>query len=667
MPAVAAKPAQKEPFAKLPEPMPAQPGREAVGSHPTLGGAGAALAGLHAGPGSSLTGAQVRHGAEQAESAARSKGGAEAQQAAKAGAVAGAAKESNNQTAQRVAPAVEAAARGESVSEQVRHVDGPVKMSAADAVALRSQKYAEQSANAGVGDPSMRDRIRAANEPGAGYVSPFVGIGISGIRNVESDAQQIDSQINGDTQGHGYAAYAPSPTIAAPGWLPNMGGFRDNVQSTLNNVSSGLDAINDVAAVTQYAAAADLAVRIERNPQGGSSVAIDWAALGRMQVSADLNIPGAEQHIQYQTPAQVAQGGYDSVMAEIQARNGNPQDRSQFISLTGHSGGGQSSFYTALRLASDGYTNISLVGVDMAMTPHQRQVLEAMGVQVTNITSNNQGAPDPDGQPTSTNSEIGEVIRLGMGGGQNYYDFNVQRQSDTDLAGRHNITGDANVETTVRFAQYLDSIGQHGNTSPELYQQFLNDTNQQGNRSGDRTASADLLSRVQDNRQKPSTPETGSAMTFPQMLLSVMTPQGATGVANSFGGQIRNEFDLAGDNAANWIRQQGIWGTGWIADGANAFIDNIGNGIGNKIDEVGQWAGENSAEAIRWMQATGIDTSHVAGLEGMNGTNPSVTRSWAGLLSQPGTPEAAQIQRVPIVTPPPSNGNTSAPSQMYAE
>lgn len=47
------------------------------------------------------------------------------------------------------------------------------------------------------------------------------------------------------------AAYAPSPTISAPGWLPNMGGFRDKVQSTLNNVSSGLDAINDVAAATQ--------------------------------------------------------------------------------------------------------------------------------------------------------------------------------------------------------------------------------------------------------------------------------------------------------------------------------------------------------------------------------------------------------------------------------
>ncbi len=119
-----------------------------------------------------------------------------------------------------------------------------------------------------------------------------------------------------------------------------------------------------------------------------------------------------------------------------------------------------------------------------------------------------------------------------MGGGQNYYDFNVQRQSDTDLAGRHNITGDANVETTVRFAQYLDSIGQHGNTSPELYQQVSKRHQPaSGNRSGDRTASADLLSRVQDNRQKPSTPETGSPMTFPQMLLSVMTPQEATGVA----------------------------------------------------------------------------------------------------------------------------------------
>src|SRR5262249_21758573 len=134
-----------------------------------------------------------------------------------------------------------------------------------------------------------------------------------------------------------------------------------DVKSPTGWGASNIDTANDVAAVTQYAAAADLGVKLTPNPNGSKTVSIDWAALSKMQISADLGVLGGK--IKYDNPTAVANNGYEAVMAEIAQRKGDPNDKSQFISLTGHSGGGQSSFYTALKLASEGYKNISLVGV----------------------------------------------------------------------------------------------------------------------------------------------------------------------------------------------------------------------------------------------------------------------------------------------------------------
>ena len=506
-------------------------------------------------------------------------------QAAEAGALAGVAKQAKGPVGHLAEP-LAAAARGESVAAQAEKMSGAVKMPAVTALAVAGELAPTNGATA-------RTAIQQANvDPKSGYQSPFVSIGLSGIRNNQSEAEGIARNVAGDQTPHGYAAYGSNGNSYQSDLNGQQPGINSpGTKSPTGPLADGLDAVNDVAAVTQYAAAAQLGITLTPKAGGtGKQVQIDWAALSKMEVSADLGALGGK--IKYDNPAQVANNGYQAVMAEIAQRGGKPEDKAQMISLTGHSGGGQSSFYTALKLASDGYKNISLVGVDMAMTPHEREVLETLGVKVTNITSNNK-----DAKGNQSTSEVGDVIRTGMGGGQNFYDLNVQRQNQVGAVERHDINNDANVITTVRYAQYLDSIGQHGKYSPQMYEQFLKDTGGKGNQAAGSTADADLLSKVTDQRQLPgpdanSTKIGGGASTI-ETVVNLLGGKPVSQAISGVGQTIHNGFDKAGDFAKSMfglIPKAGGFLGGLFHQGMDLLgggINAAGNLLGSGLDKVG--------------------------------------------------------------------------------
>src|SRR5262249_31114381 len=130
----------------------------------------------------------------------------------------------------------------------------------------------------------------------------------------------------------------------------------------------------------------------------------------------------------------------------------DPKLAQEFISITGHSGGGQSSFYTAIELYERGFRNISVVGCDMAITPHERDVLTKLGIQVTNITGH-QGSKD-----NHVNSPVGEGIRVGMGGDLNYYDANIDRGQGENATAMHSVTNNDRMTLMLRYSAWLDSV-----------------------------------------------------------------------------------------------------------------------------------------------------------------------------------------------------------------
>ena len=249
-----------------------------------------------------------------------------------------------------------------------------------------------------------------------------------------------------------------------------------------------------------------------------------------------------------------------------------------------------------------------------------------------------------------------------MGGGENYYDLSVQRQTDPGAVGRHDITNDANVVSMVRFAQYLDSVGQHGNYSPEMYAQFQQDTGGTGSQFQGRAADGNLLQTLTDNRSKPG-PEASSPTSpssFIQGLLQNATGSNVNGALDQAGQQANQNLDSAGRQPPGWV-------PGWAQGAYSWAADQAGNASQWALDQAGNLAGRSTDETIRWLQGMGMDTSHIRGMEQYQGNNPSVTRGWSNLVGQ----DPSQTQTLPIrqpAEPSPVQGarRDDDPSQMYA-
>jgi hypothetical protein len=170
--------------------------------------------------------------------------------------------------------------------------------------------------------------------------------------------------------------------------------------------------MDDLAAVSTFGHGADL-VRIDDN--------------GRISYKTDGNnafwdLPSKTAMEGLSNGQKVGQEGADRLTSQMK----DPSDKGQFISLTGHSGGGQSCFYTALQLYQQGYRNVSLVGYDMALTARERDMLDQMGVQVTNVTGYNE-----TGHTSNTGNYIQKAENPTEG---KYYDLAVSRpREEVDL------------------------------------------------------------------------------------------------------------------------------------------------------------------------------------------------------------------------------------------
>lgn len=302
------------------------------------------------------------------------------------------------------------------------------------------------------------------------YTTVFPTLVCTGITNEQADARSAAQQLSGHGDDpHALAAYDPNS-----GWL---------------------DPARDLSALNRYAS---LAEQVTVDDNGQVVMNNDRNQSYNRQVGIG-GIAGWGT-TWYQSPAELGQVGADKLLAQMQGPGGaqQPMDPSQFISVQAHSGGGQSAFFTLVELHQRGYRNLSLVGYEMALTPHEREVLEKLGVQVTNFSGHN----------GSRMSATGNDLRMMMGGGRDYYDAYIDRSGESTVLGgsMHSMvpsdnTGQtrANLEKTtamVQFTTWLDSQGLHQQWTDENFERFKRETGY--------TPSQDPLAG--DNRYQPHTP-----------------------------------------------------------------------------------------------------------------------------------------------------------------
>ena len=200
----------------------------------------------------------------------------------------------------------------------------------------------------------------------------------TGITEANGEAHDHATHLNGNPNA--FAAYDGTNVTQKP--------------SGPANGSTG-DMLSDAAAVLIYSQMGNL-----------QTMGIDLPS------QFGFTLPGGEKYL---SPQQLAQQGSQAVLKGENA----PQNPGDPIVLDAHSGGGQPAYYTAMQLAEQGYTNVTIVGFDMAMTPQQRKALEASGVDVNNSTSH------IGTDQNYINSPVGALIQMAMGGGPNYYDQNI--------------------------------------------------------------------------------------------------------------------------------------------------------------------------------------------------------------------------------------------------
>jgi hypothetical protein len=293
----------------------------------------------------------------------------------------------------------------------------------------------------------------AADGHGAARQSPTVLL--TGITNGQKDADRMWQKL-ANTGGfaapkdpHAVAAYG---SIAeAPGWLGN--------NPTARNVG---DAGLDVQAVSQYFHAAEGIqvdssghLKIDAATQKGLNAAHD--NLGEKYVSAaELGKAGANQALSQLKPAPT----FDPKTGRLT----DEKAANQFISVLGHSGGGQGAFYTAIDLYQKGFKNVAVNGYEMALSPHERDVLEKIGVKVTNISGHL-------GDGAQVDSGIGETLKDAVGKGDpNYYDVNLKMDGKNPL-GLHSIGDKA--ASMLMYSAWLDSQGRHHQFNDGSYKQWL--------------------------------------------------------------------------------------------------------------------------------------------------------------------------------------------------
>jgi hypothetical protein len=321
---------------------------------------------------------------------------------------------------------------------QLRRAEAAEKRARKPATAAGSGELASFGQGQAPGQEAEPDARQQA------YTALYPSLYCTGITNTQEDARDAAGELLGFADDdHALAAYgAGGPTGMAA----------------------------DARTVTHYADLGNL-VTVDESGQ----VVLDEERLGQRVSTFGVAGIGA---ISYPSPLELGQSGADSLERQM-AQNGQPPDHDQFVSVQAHSGGGQSAFFTLVELHRRGYTNLSLVGYEMALTPHEREVLEQLGVQVTNLSGHDRGNV----------SDVGGTIRRTMGGGDAYYDMYMDRTGEGGAfnTSQHSLIPDSGtseqtaqnmerVQVMMQFSTWLDSQGLHQQWTEENYAAFLRAT-----------------------------------------------------------------------------------------------------------------------------------------------------------------------------------------------
>lgn len=407
--------------------------------------------------------------------------------------------------------------------------------------------------------------------PAASGSDPHVTL-FTGIPDNQSDAQDVAKDLNQDAGS--YAGYDGSPigTVNLP-----------------KDLQFPVMAAPDALAVLKYKNAGnDVNLVPERDAQGN----LQYDANGNLKYDIsyskkadnDFSLFGE----QYESPKDLGQKGAEAV---LDPTTGQPPGKSDPITIDAHSGGGQTAFFTALELYEQGYTNINIVGFDMAMSPTERATLEKLGVEVTNTTTHF----TEDGKTTT--SPVAQLIQLAMGGAldKGYYDTNLEVQ-----------------KSDVYSPDDPLLFNMHGFKDNEQTLEYMRQQNVEQSNNKPQKARPDLLSFDINQKEKSASVDIGGPkglgayvnLSEGQLDLNVLghhvdVDQSVRNAAKTVTRAVDKAKEL-GHDAGEWVQDKVQAADAWVQDKAQT----ASNWVQDKTHSASNWVQDKTQAAGDWLQGT---------------------------------------------------------------
>lgn len=428
-----------------------------------------------------------------------------------------------------------------------------------------------------------------AGSPGpatAGDSSPHVTL-FTGITENKDKAEGHAATL--DQNAGYYAGYdTTKPGAAQPSWAQ--------------------DALMDAGMVLYYSKAGN---QVDLTPARDSNGKIQYDANGNVKYDIDYGYLAGSDLVNmvtgqdYETAKELGQSGANAVLNSDQ---GHPPAKTEPLVIDAHSGGGQTAFFTALELYQKGYTDINIVGFDMAMTPEQRATLEQLGVDVSNATSHvdanvgpltNQGGITGVPQDISITSPMASLIQWAMGGGTGpgYYDSNI-KINPGDINSQEGIIGGV--------TDWHDFQG----NSPSLEymkQQNINQSNSKPHKTGPDLFSSDINLKEKSASIDVGGPKgLGAYVNLSEGQLDLNVFGKHVDIDQSFrnaGKTVTRAIDKAkdlGQDASDWVQDKWQAADTWVQDKAQT----ASNWAQDKAQTANNWVQDKAQAAGDWLQGT---------------------------------------------------------------
>ncbi len=422
----------------------------------------------------------------------------------------------------------------------------------------------------GLYDSAPAPAATSKPSPAGGQPDPHVTL-FAGITETQDSAKEHAGAIGPDT-GY-YAGY-------------------DTAKSGGNPQNQIADMAVDAAAVLLYSKVGN---QVDLVPARDSKGNIQYDANGNVKYDIDYGLlAGVDMPILGQTYQSAKELGQSGANAVLNSDGGHPPAKGEPIVIDAHSGGGQTAFFTALELYQKGYTDINVVGFDMAMTPEQRATLEKLGVDVSNATSHVKT------DTISVMSPMAAVIQLAMGGANpqnigSYYDTTVQLSP-----------GDLNNQNGV-----IDTVSEwHGFKDNDLSLYYMQQQNVNQSENGPAKARPDFFAADVNAKDKSASIDIGGPkglgayvnLSEGQLDLNVFGKH--VDIDQSFrnaGKTVTRAVDKAkelGSDAKEWVQDKAESATHWVQDKAQS----ASHWVQDKVQAADTWVQDKAQTASNWVQ-----------------------------------------------------------------